>query len=75
MAGPYSKWADATLADIARMLGTKQGPEARAKHAALPKYDGPHVAVPDSFNTVTNWPMCANVSGLIRDQSDCGSCW
>ena len=31
--------------------------------------------VPDSFDVRTAWPQCAPVSGHIRDQSFCGSCW
>jgi len=32
-------------------------------------------ALPASFDVRTNWPNCAVVSGHIRDQSNCGSCW
>jgi cathepsin B len=31
-------------------------------------------AVPDSFDSRTNWPNCASMKA-VRDQSDCGSCW
>merc|ERR1719401_193754 len=31
--------------------------------------------IPKEFDVRTNWPKCASVSGHIRDQSDCGSCW
>lgn len=31
--------------------------------------------VPDSFDVRTAWPQCSSVSGHIRDQSSCGSCW
>ncbi|XGW02473.1 hypothetical protein V3C99_014481 [Haemonchus contortus] len=30
--------------------------------------------IPDSFDARTQWPTCKSIS-LIRDQSDCGSCW
>ena len=33
------------------------------------------VSVPESFDTRTNWPQCASISGHVRDQSNCGSCW
>merc|ERR1719197_1292808 len=32
-------------------------------------------AIPDSFDSETNWPKCAKVIGDIRDQSNCGCCW
>ena len=31
--------------------------------------------LPESFDSETNWPECADVIGDIRDQSDCGCCW
>lgn len=31
--------------------------------------------VPSEFDVRAKWPKCASVSGHIRDQSDCGSCW
>ena len=33
------------------------------------------VAIPDAFDSETNWPKCAKVIGDIRDQSACGCCW
>jgi len=33
------------------------------------------VAVPDNFDSETNWPQCAKIIGDIRDQSNCGCCW
>ena len=32
-------------------------------------------AIPDSFDSATNWPDCAKSIGDIRDQSNCGCCW
>jgi len=32
-------------------------------------------AVPAEFDVRAAWPKCAAVTGHIRDQSDCGSCW
>uniref|UniRef100_A0A6B2LAF8 Peptidase C1A papain C-terminal domain-containing protein n=1 Tax=Arcella intermedia TaxID=1963864 RepID=A0A6B2LAF8_9EUKA len=31
-------------------------------------------ALPTTFDSSTNWPMCASMK-VIRDQSACGSCW
>merc|ERR1712048_68599 len=33
------------------------------------------VEVPEDFDVREQWPQCADVSGHIRDQSACGSCW
>lgn len=35
----------------------------------------PNEQIPTDFDVRTNWPKCASVSGHIRDQSACGSCW
>jgi cathepsin B len=32
-------------------------------------------AIPDSFDVRTAWPECAAITGRVRDQSNCGSCW
>jgi len=34
-----------------------------------------NLAVPESFDSETNWPKCAKIIGDIRDQSNCGCCW
>merc|ERR1719199_1404762 len=35
----------------------------------------PNENIAADFDVRTNWPKCASVSGHIRDQSACGSCW
>merc|ERR1712037_686481 len=35
----------------------------------------PNVEIPAEFDVRTAFPDCAEVSGNIRDQSSCGSCW
>jgi cathepsin B len=37
------------------------------------KYDNKEI--PDSFDVRTAWPDCAPITGHVRDQSNCGSCW
>jgi len=32
-------------------------------------------AIPESFDSATNWPACAKIINDIRDQSNCGCCW
>jgi len=34
-----------------------------------------NAAIPDSFDSATNWPHCAKIIEDIRDQSACGCCW
>merc|ERR1719510_1327941 len=34
-----------------------------------------NITVPESFDSATNWPECADVINDIRDQSNCGCCW
>lgn len=31
--------------------------------------------LPEKHNSITAWPYCAPITGHVRDQSDCGSCW
>merc|ERR1740138_518705 len=53
-------------------------PEAMAKRAEFAKTYKPSLkgmAIPESFDSETNWPQCAKVIGDIRDQSMCGCCW
>ncbi|XP_076266827.1 cathepsin B-like [Rhynchophorus ferrugineus] len=33
------------------------------------------VEIPESFDSREAWPECADIIGLIRDQSRCGACW
>jgi len=48
-----------------------------------PKYENnlpqstlePAVVIPKEFDARKQWPKCAKVIGLVRDQSSCGSCW
>lgn len=50
-----------------------------AKKSNIPKiYEKIHDEaqdIPDSFDSREAWPDCADIIGLIRDQSRCGSCW
>jgi len=32
-------------------------------------------AIPESFDVRTQWPECSAITGRVRDQSNCGSCW
>lgn len=69
-----SKFSD--LQDVKAHLGTilkgEEGYVAQAKEVS----DVPNgLEVPAEFDVRTAFPDCAEVSGNIRDQSSCGSCW
>jgi len=34
-----------------------------------------NAAIPDTFDSETNWPQCGKMINDIRDQSACGCCW
>jgi cathepsin B len=78
-AGVNDKFVNMTLSQIKALMGTKRGAEmraAQARHTAA--WSGtalPLEALPTNFSVRTQWPACANVTGHIRDQSACGSCW
>jgi len=70
------KFNNATVADVKKMLGTVL-PHEDGYYAPAPKtvFTVSDAAVPESFDVRTNWPNCAAITGRVRDQSDCGSCW
>ena len=53
----------------------------RARSQRSDKTDGETIVVdsseeiPDTFDVREAFPDCAPLTGRIRDQSDCGSCW
>ena len=74
-AGIPSRFENSTHASVKKMLGT-----------ILPHeegYMGPEVMrtnfrdnkIPDAFDVREAWPECSAVTGHVRDQSSCGSCW
>jgi len=72
-----TRFANATRADVKKLLGTVLPSE--------PGYYEPEVekkvfklagsTIPESFDVRTAWPNCAAITGRVRDQSNCGSCW
>lgn len=72
-----SRFANATYADVKRMLGTilpgqpgYSGPELERTH-----FKTADAAIPESFDVREAWPACTEVTARVRDQSSCGSCW
>lgn len=69
------KFSNATVADIKRMLGTVMPGEEGYYEPPRKTFLTTTATIPTSFDVRTNWPNCASVTGRVRDQSDCGSCW
>jgi len=68
---PGSSIDGATIQQIKGMLGALPG---GPKLPLKTQFEIPHDQVPDTFNSITNWPQCSTMRD-IRDQSACGSCW
>lgn len=71
------KFNNATVADVKRILGTIMPGEEGYYEPATRKtlFSTSDSAIPESFDVRTNWPECSAITGRVRDQSDCGSCW
>jgi cathepsin B len=79
-AAPVSKFADSAPGASKPLCGVKGSwkETVAAAHAAgeiVPFQFNETLAIPDSFDSETNWPDCAKTIGDIRDQSNCGCCW
>lgn len=59
---------------VKKLLGTDAVENERLV-ASLPESETPNIDLPNDFDVRSNWPSCASVTGDIRDQSACGSCW
>jgi len=72
-----TRFANATVADIKGLLGTILPGEKGYIGAEKEKTEFKTAvdAIPESFDVREAWPDCAAVSGHVRDQSNCGSCW
>jgi len=70
------RFANWTMAQAAKLMGSRQDPEAKAVHAALPvrTYSHLELAVPATFDEREQWPKCT-IMNEVRDQASCGSCW
>lgn len=71
------KFQNATVADVKKMLGTIMPGEEGYSAPSLEKgtFKTANGDIPKSFDVRTAWPECSSVTGRVRDQSDCGSCW
>lgn len=75
-AGMNARFSNMTLADVKMSLGTVMPGEAGyleappMKSGSLKSGD-----IPESFDLRDAYPQCKGISGHVRDQSNCGSCW
>ena len=65
------------VADVKKLLGTVLPGEVGYEEPVLEKkiFKTADSAIPASFDVREAWPACAEVTGRVRDQSSCGSCW
>mmetsp|Transcript_25306 Transcript_25306/g.27637 ORF Transcript_25306/g.27637 Transcript_25306/m.27637 type:complete len:353 (-) Transcript_25306:168-1226(-) len=71
------RFANATIADVKVMLGTVLPSDEGYIAPLMEKtaFATEDSAIPESFDVRTAWPNCAAITGRVRDQSNCGSCW
>lgn len=73
------RFQSATLNDVKMLCGTIMKDDPKYANALDEKVDDEtwlgERAIPLEFDVRKQWPKCASVSGDIRDQSSCGSCW
>jgi hypothetical protein len=70
-AGVNSRFVSLSSSQIRRQMGVLKTPP--SMRLAVRAVDIP-AALPTTFDSRQEWPHCPSI-GLIRDQSDCGSCW
>lgn len=74
-AGWNKRWEGQPIDAIKRQLGVLDVNPPAHKRPAYKVHTGFDIAaLPDSFDSRTQWPNCPTIQE-IRDQSDCGSCW
>lgn len=74
-AGIPIKFQNATIADVKRLLGTIMPGEQGYMAPEVEKREFGTGDIPESFDVRTAWPECSAITGRVRDQSSCGSCW
>lgn len=76
-AGVNPRFANSSRADIKTMLGTIMPGEQGYYEPPMQKslFATPATSIPESFDVREAWPECAGITGRVRDQSNCGSCW
>lgn len=74
-AAPPHRFANMTVAAQKMALGTIMPGEDAFEGPQVFRTNFRDASIPEAFNVVQNWPECAPITGMIRDQSLCGSCW
>lgn len=71
------KFANATVADVKRLLGTilPEDPTYVPPAEYKTEFKTAVTSLPSDFDLRTAYPQCASIVGHVRDQSNCGSCW
>jgi len=74
-AGVNKRFENATVADVKILLGTILPGEPTYIPPEFERQIFKDGSIPTSFDVRTAWPSCSSISGHVRDQSSCGSCW
>lgn len=76
-AATNTKFSNGTMADVKRLLGTLMPGDKGYSEPELQKnlWKTKSSDIPESFDVREQWPQCKSITGMVRDQSDCGSCW
>jgi len=71
------KFANATVANVKKLLGTTLSSDKAyiAPENYKTVFKTADKDVPASFDVRTGFPACSAITGHVRDQSNCGSCW
>mmetsp|Transcript_1199 Transcript_1199/g.1953 ORF Transcript_1199/g.1953 Transcript_1199/m.1953 type:complete len:349 (+) Transcript_1199:60-1106(+) len=70
------RFQNATIGDVKKQLGTiLPGEEGYLAPETVKTSFKSSADIPTEFDVRTNWPECAAITGRVRDQSNCGSCW
>jgi len=70
------RFQNSTIADVKRQLGTiMPGEENYFLPQEKTEFKIKDSDIPTSFDVREAWPQCASITGRVRDQSNCGSCW
>ncbi|KAF2068895.1 hypothetical protein CYY_009785 [Polysphondylium violaceum] len=70
-AGRNERFEGMTVGQVMSMMGTHKvrgTPEEFVSEEVK-------ATIPDTFDSATNWPVCADNIGNILNQGQCGSCW
>ena len=74
-AAPNARFMKTRASDVRKTLGTIVDKD-WLRDLPLKTYPPSKAgALPENFDSRSNWAACTSTIGHVRDQSDCGSCW